>query len=56
MDYKVREMLSAQPENTLSTMTEQTDMMMASSISLSEDITKIESMSDSQWKEIFRFE
>ncbi len=40
MDFKVREMLSAQQKNTLSTMTEQTDIMMASSISLSEDITK----------------
>lgn len=40
MDFKVREMLSAQQKNTLSTMTEQTDIMMARSISLSEDITK----------------
>ena len=35
MDFKVREMLSAQQKNTLSTMTEQTDIMMARSISLS---------------------
>ena len=28
MDFKVREMLSAQQKNTLSTMTEQTDIMM----------------------------
>ena len=34
MDFKVREMLSAQQKNTLSTMTEQTDIMMARSISL----------------------
>ena len=40
MDFKVREMLSAQQKNTLSTMTEQTDIMMARSISLSEDIRK----------------
>ena len=40
MDFKVREMLSAQQKNTLSAMTEQTDIMMARSISLSEDITK----------------
>lgn len=40
MDFKVREMLSAQQKNTLSTMAEQTDIMMARSISLSEDITK----------------
>lgn len=40
MDFKVWEMLSAQQKNTLSTMTEQTDIMMARSISLSEDITK----------------
>lgn len=31
MDFKVREMLSAQQKNTLSTMTEQTDIMMARS-------------------------
>ena len=40
MDFKVREMLSAQQKNMLSAMTEQTDIMMARSISLSEDITK----------------
>ncbi len=40
MDFKVREMLSAQQNNTLSAMTEQTDIMMARSISLSEEITK----------------
>ncbi len=40
MDFKVREMLSAQQKNTLSAMTEQTDIMMARSISLSEDVTK----------------
>ena len=57
MDFKVREMLSAQQKNMLSAMTEQTDIMMARSISLSEDITKrIESMPDSQWKDIFKFE
>lgn len=57
MDYKVREMLSAQQKNTLSTMTEQTDIMMASSISLfGRYYKRIESMPDSQWKEIFRFE
>lgn len=37
--------------------TEQTDIMMARSISLSEDITKeLNSMSDGKWKDIFRFE
>ena len=40
MDFKVREMLSAQQKNTVSAMTEQTDIMMARSISLSEEITK----------------
>ena len=40
MDLKVREMLSAQQKNTLSAMEEQTDIMMARSISLSEDVTK----------------
>ena len=39
-DLKVREMLSAQQKNTLSAMEEQTDIMMARSISLSEDVTK----------------
>lgn len=40
MDLKVGEMLSAQQKNTVSAMTEQTDIMMARSISLSEEITK----------------
>lgn len=40
MDLKVREMLSAQQKNTVSAMTEQTDIMMARSISLSEDVTR----------------
>ena len=39
-DLKVREMLSAQQKNTLSAIEEQTDIMMARSISLSEDVTK----------------
>ena len=45
-------MLSAQQKNTLSAMEEQTDIMMASSISLSEICYKrIESMLNGQWKE-----
>ena len=40
MDLKVGEMLSAQQKNTMSAMTEQTDIMMARSISMSEEITK----------------
>ena len=54
MDFKVREMLSAQQKNTLSAMTEQTDIMMARSIG--RYYKRIESMPDSQWKDIFRFE
>ena len=38
--FESGEMLSAQQKNTVSAMTEQTDIMMARSISLSEEITK----------------
>ena len=56
MDLKVGEMLSAQQKNTVSAMTEQTDIMMARSIfSIRRNHKRVKSILDSQWKSILRF-
>ena len=50
MDLKVGEMLSAQQKNTVSAMTEQTDIMMAR-----RNHKRVKSILDSQWESILRF-